>query len=341
MERSGRGFRAPATPVLGDAYSLVRVCIAIRRQDRKRWRPARDCRLSVKLAGDHGAGQKLAVARSRVDPCRSCGVGRLPRARSAFKKFLAFMGDRFPSRVSDNSHRKGSSTRHCSDRLRGGRAAVGLSGDYRVGARDDAPSQAECRTLLTALLAAVDPPTSQAVAESLIDELGSLAAVLAAEPHRLRSIPGTEAVHVAYLETVRSAFRHSLRTRLLAGPVLSNTRVLRDYLFAKLSDVGSEQLRVLFLDAGNRLIRDEVIGRGSTKEVPVYPSLIMGRALGLNSTAIIIAHNHPSGDPEPSDSDIQMTRALIEAARVLDIAIHDHVIVARSGIASMRELGLL
>ena len=165
--------------------------------------------------------------------------------------------------------------------------------------------------------------------------------MLAAEPHRLRSIPGTEAVHVAYLETVRSAFRHSLRTRLLAGPVLSNTRVLRDYLFAKLSDVGSEQLRVLFLDAGNRLIRDEMIGRGSTKEVPVYPSLIMGRALGLNSTAILIAHNHPSGDPEPSDSDIQMTRALIEAARVLDIAIHDHVIVARSGIASMRELGLL
>jgi len=134
---------------------------------------------------------------------------------------------------------------------------------------------------------------------------------------------------------------HVLRAEILKGPVLGNLRALVDYLFADLAHLPTERLRVLFLNAKNRLLADETMSEGSVSEIAIHPRAIMKRALELGSTALILVHNHPSGDPSPSQGDIDSTRRIAEAAKALDICIHDHLIVARSGWSSFRNLGLL
>jgi DNA repair protein RadC len=108
-----------------------------------------------------------------------------------------------------------------------------------------------------------------------------------------------------------------------------------------MAHLATERLRVLFLNSGNRLLHDDTIAEGSVSETPVYPREIMRRALDVGATALILVHNHPSGDPTPSQGDIEATRQIAEAGRTFDICIHDHVIVARSGWSSFRALGLL
>jgi DNA repair protein RadC len=105
--------------------------------------------------------------------------------------------------------------------------------------------------------------------------------------------------------------------------------------------LGSEQFRVLFLDRKNRLIRDEVLGEGTVDHAPVYPREVVKRALELEASALILVHNHPSGDPSPSTADVDMTKLIVEAARTMEIAVHDHLIVGRQGHASLRQLGLM
>jgi DNA repair protein RadC len=134
---------------------------------------------------------------------------------------------------------------------------------------------------------------------------------------------------------------HALRTEAAAGPALSDSTALLDYLSLDMAHLLTERLRVLFLNAGNRLLCDEVVADGSVNEAPVYPREIMRRALEVGATALIIVHNHPSGDPKPSRGDIEGTRRIADAARSLGICVHDHLIIARSGWASLRALGLL
>lgn len=134
---------------------------------------------------------------------------------------------------------------------------------------------------------------------------------------------------------------HSLRTEAFARPTLDDSQKLIDYLSLDMALLPTERLRVLFLNSSNRLLHDETHTHGSVSETPVYPREIMRRALEVGATALILAHNHPSGDPTPSRGDVEATRRIADAGRALDICIHDHVIVARSGWSSFRALGLL
>ncbi|HYE27386.1 MAG TPA: DNA repair protein RadC [Allosphingosinicella sp.] len=207
-------------------------------------------------------------------------------------------------------------------------------------APSEALGQVRCRQFLVELLSPLGPEAS-GWADLLVKEFGSLAAALAAEPSAQAKVLGDGTAAVRYLGTVRSAMLHALRTEAFAKPVLADSQALIDYLTLDMALLPTERLRVLFLNAGNRLLFDETLGEGSVSEAPVYPREIMRRALEVGATALILVHNHPSGDPAPSRGDIDATRRIAEAGRALDICIHDHVIVARSGWSSFRAMGLL
>jgi DNA repair protein RadC len=165
--------------------------------------------------------------------------------------------------------------------------------------------------------------------------------VLAAGRNGQERVLGPDNPAVRHLGMVRGVMLHVLRAEALDGPVLTTSQALIDYLFADMAHLPAERLRVLFLNSKNRLLRDEMVSEGSINEAPIYPREIMRRALEVGATALILAHNHPSGDPAPSEADIRTTRRVAEAARPLEIRIHDHVIVARSGWSSFRTLGLI
>ena len=179
----------------------------------------------------------------------------------------------------------------------------------------------------------------EAEIEGLIAAFGSLTEVLAQ--------PQTElARHVSTRVAARIVLAHDLSRRFLEGPlrrrdVLSSWSSVVAYLRGVLTGVGREQFRVLFLDKRNQLIADEVLGFGTVDHAPVYPREVVRRALELNASAMIIAHNHPSGDPTPSSADIEMTRKVVDAARALGLAVHDHVIVGGASVASLKSLGLM
>ena len=136
--------------------------------------------------------------------------------------------------------------------------------------------------------------------------------------------------------TIRVA-REPVRKR----PVISSWTALLDYVRIALANEPREQFRVLFLDKKNQLIADETLHHGTVDHAPVYPREVMRRALELSASAIILVHNHPSGDPTPSKADVEMTRQIVEAGRALRIDIHDHLVVGHEGVASFRALGLI
>lgn len=146
---------------------------------------------------------------------------------------------------------------------------------------------------------------------------------------------------LAWLATLRSAMLHALRREALQGPVLGDSEAVMDYLFAAMAHEPVEQLRILFLNTRNRLLLDEKVIEGSVNIAPIYPREIVKRSLEVGATALILAHNHPSGDPKPSSEDIRVTRLIAAAGEALDIRLHDHVIVARSGWISLRAAGYL
>jgi len=143
------------------------------------------------------------------------------------------------------------------------------------------------------------------------------------------------------LLAIRVAMLHSLRTQLGQTPILSTSEALTNYLFASMAYNAVEHLRVLFLNSTNRLLRDELMAKGTVNQAPLYPREILKRALELGATALIVVHNHPSGDPSPCQADVKATAHLVAAARTLDIAVHDHLIVARTGWRSLRAEGLI
>jgi DNA repair protein RadC len=165
--------------------------------------------------------------------------------------------------------------------------------------------------------------------------------VLAAPPAAQQRVIGNERKVLAWLATLRSAMLHALRREALQGPVLGDSRAVMDYLFAAMAHEPVEQLRVLYLNTRNCLLFDETVVEGSINIAPIYPREIVRRSLEVGATALILAHNHPSGDPRPSSEDIRVTRLVAAAAEALDIRLHDHVIVARSGWTSLRAAGYL
>ncbi|MFN7001071.1 RadC family protein [Elioraea tepidiphila] len=179
------------------------------------------------------------------------------------------------------------------------------------------------------------------LAKALINRFGSFAGVLAAPQQALLDTRGLGPHSVAALKLVQAAAIRMSRAEVMDRPVLNNWDRLIDYLHAVMAREKIEQFRVLFLDAKNRLIADEAQARGTVNHTPVYPREVVKRALELHATALILVHNHPSGDPTPSRADIEMTREIRQAAAVLSITLHDHLIVGNGRFLSFRQEGLL
>lgn len=179
------------------------------------------------------------------------------------------------------------------------------------------------------------------LAKRLIERFGSFAAVLAAEPARIGEVAGAGETTAAALLTVRAAAERLAREEAMAAPVLSSSRALTDYLRVGMAREAREQLRVLFLNRKNMLIADEIQQQGTVDHAPLYPREVVKRALELGATAIILVHNHPSGDPKPSKADIEMTREVSDACAKLGITLHDHLVVSKQGTASFKTMGLL
>jgi DNA repair protein RadC len=179
------------------------------------------------------------------------------------------------------------------------------------------------------------------LAKQLIRDFGGFGALLAADAEAIARIGGLGDGGVAALKVAQAAALRMLREEVRDRPVLGSWQALLDYLRADMAHEAIERVRVLFLNSKNVLIRDEPMWEGSIDESAVYIREVMRRALDYHATAIIIVHNHPSGDPAPSQQDIRLTRDLAEAGRHLKITLHDHVIIAAGGHSSLRAMGLI
>jgi DNA repair protein RadC len=178
------------------------------------------------------------------------------------------------------------------------------------------------------------------LAKQLIDRFGTLGDVFAAEAAQIGEFAIDQRTLVLF-RALRETARRLAERKVKNMPVLTNWQQLIDYCHTALAHEKTEQFRILFLDRKNVLIGDEVQQRGTIDHTPVYPREVVKRALALNAAALILVHNHPSGDPKPSRDDIEMTREIKAAAEALGIAIHDHLVIGRKGHASFRSLGLL
>lgn len=179
------------------------------------------------------------------------------------------------------------------------------------------------------------------IAKDLMRLFGNLGEVCAAPVHRLVEVKGIGEKTALDLKLLHTMSSHMARKSVLGRPVLSSWNALLDYCRTAMQFEPVEQFRILFLDRKNRLIADEVLGKGTIDRAPVYPREIVKRALALEATAIILAHNHPSGDPTPSQSDIDMTFTVVETCNAIGISVHDHLIIGREEIASFKMLGLM
>lgn len=191
------------------------------------------------------------------------------------------------------------------------------------------------------LFAAIPRRDVKPLAKQLITQFGGFAEVIAAPRARLLEVPGLGEAAVTQLKIIEAAALRLAQTRLLNKPALSSWPALIDYCTAAMARSPHEEFRILFLDRKNVLIADEVQAKGTIDHTPVYPREIVKRALELGAMAIILVHNHPSGDPTPSRADIEMTREVSAAAKALKITVHDHLVIGRSGHASFKTLGLL
>jgi DNA repair protein RadC len=191
------------------------------------------------------------------------------------------------------------------------------------------------------LFAAIPRRDTKPLAKALLKRFGSFAEVIAAPRERLLEIPGVGESVANQLKIVEAAGQRLAKTKVMGRPALSSWSALLDYCTAAMARSEKEEFRVLFLDRKNHLIADEVQNRGTIDHTPVYPREIIKRALELGASSLILAHNHPSGDPTPSKADIAMTREVAVAAKALGISLHDHLVVGRGGHASFKSLGLL
>ncbi|WP_210484563.1 RadC family protein [Microvirga antarctica] len=179
------------------------------------------------------------------------------------------------------------------------------------------------------------------LAKELLKRFGTFAEVLAAPPNRLAEIDGLGDSAIVDLKIVEASARRLAKGAVAKRTVLSSWASVIDYCRTAMAFMDKEQFRLLFLDKRNALIADEVQQSGTVDHTPVYPREVVKRALELSATALILVHNHPSGDPTPSSADVKMTRDIIEIAGPLGIAVHDHIIVGRDGHASLKGLKLI
>lgn len=178
-------------------------------------------------------------------------------------------------------------------------------------------------------------------AKALIERFGSFAEAVSATPEQLKGIKGAGPAVATNLAIIKAAADRIARGEVHDRMMLSSWQAVVDYCRTAMGFSDKEQFRILFLDKRNALIADEVQQTGTVDHTPVYPREVIKRALELSATAMVLVHNHPSGDPTPSDADVQMTNTIVDIAGPLGIAIHDHIIVGRKGHASFRQLGLM
>ncbi len=179
------------------------------------------------------------------------------------------------------------------------------------------------------------------LAKSLIKRFGSFAEVISAAPERLTEINGVGSSTVVALKSIQAAALKLSQAQVLNKPTLASWSALMDYCRASMAYHTTEQFRILFLDRKNVLIADEIQQTGTVDHTPVYPREVVKRALELGASAVIMVHNHPSGDPTPSRADIDMTNKVKEAGEKLGVTLHDHIVIGRAGDTSFKSMGLL
>ena len=196
--------------------------------------------------------------------------------------------------------------------------------------------------ILELLLASVIPrKDTKPLAKALIAEFKTYADVLAAPVAALESFQGVSSATAVYLKVVEHAAIRMARLQVIDKPIITKWEQLIDYCTIAMGRLPTEQFRLLFLDRKNVLIADELQGQGTVDHTPLYPREVVKRALELNASAIIMVHNHPSGDPSPSKADIDMTRQVQNALKGVGIAVHDHLIIGRKGHTSFKTQGLI
>lgn len=204
------------------------------------------------------------------------------------------------------------------------------------------PSALEDYELLETLLFAFIPRRDvKPVAKALLARFGSLSGVFAAAPADLVKVTGIGETVAAYLKATQEIGVRASRETLQGQPIISRWTALLSYVRAQLQHESREQFRVLFLDRKNQLIADEQMSQGTVDQAPVYPREIARRALELSASALILVHNHPSGDPTPSRADISLTREIMDALAPFEISVHDHLIAAKHGVISLKSEGLI
>jgi DNA repair protein RadC len=179
------------------------------------------------------------------------------------------------------------------------------------------------------------------LAKTLIQKFGSFGDVIAAPAERLMEVDGVKEATVAALKIVEASALRLSKARIINRPALSSWEALLDYCSAAMAREQTEQFRVLYLDRKNVLVADEVHQKGTVDHTPVYPREVVKRALELGASALILVHNHPSGDPTPSRADVAMTKEIAAAAKALKIEVHDHLVIGRGKHASFKAMGLL
>ena len=179
------------------------------------------------------------------------------------------------------------------------------------------------------------------LAKTLLQTFGSLSELMAATPEELMRVDGISENTSTAIKSVEAVATRMMKQEIAKKPLLNNWTRLMDYCHATMAHEKKEHFRIIFLNKKNELIADEIQGTGTVDHTPAYPREIMKRSLELGATAIILMHNHPSGDPKPSAADIDMTQQIIRAAEPFNITVHDHIIISRNGYTSMKNQGLM
>ncbi|MGW8203067.1 RadC family protein [Sphingomonas bisphenolicum] len=196
--------------------------------------------------------------------------------------------------------------------------------------------------LIEYLLAlAIPRRDTKPLAKALLREFGGIGGLMSADWQAIARVPGMGDTSIAAIKIVQASALRMLRNEVAERPVLASWQALLDYLRADMAHLRVERVRVLHLNSRNMLIRDDHMGDGSIDQAAIYVREVIKRAMELGSAALILVHNHPSGDPSPSRQDIDITRQIVEAGKRLGISVHDHIIMAASGHASLRAQGLL
>ncbi len=209
---------------------------------------------------------------------------------------------------------------------------------FRKGGAD---ALAEYELLELILFRAMPRRDVKPIAKAHIARFGSFAEAVSARPERLREIDGLGEAAITELKIIEASARRLAKSSIENRPSLSSFSAVVDYCRTAMAFLDREEFRVLFLDKKNHLIADEVQGIGTVDHAPVYPREIMRRALELSACAVILVHNHPSGDPQPSTDDIHLTHQIIAVGKPLKVAVHDHLIIGKHGHVSLKGLRMI